>query len=415
MAEEKEQLKIEATLDTSQLKQDAKQGMQSVVNEEKKVENQSRQTSKAVDQIGQSGKNVGQALQQAGNQGTQALKKISTEAEKAKRSIASIDASVQNLKLGQAIGLVSQFANSGIGKGIGGYLGGQLGLSENDQGLAGAGIQGALSGAATGSMLAGPLGAAVGGLAGAGVGLMTAAQKQEEAAVALLKAADERQAANRDRTKEIDRQEAEAKKSKDFDEQFNALVAKGDFAGAQALIEKSRQEYQAQFELGDKGIRNSAIQMDATPLANRGAGYKSYDDYLRMRGAAQSGLGRMDAYEGRIKAAQAGLEQKAAQEAAKAAAEAEAARMKGLRSELGAANKERSSLSHELDSQLSSVRSRLSDNLTNIGGGRGYYSQNNGAVQSIDRTLRTKLASIDERIARITNDIENGSTAAEYQ
>ena len=69
MAENKEQLKIETELDTSKLKQEAQQGMQAVVNEEKKVENQSNQTSKAVDSIGQSGKNVGQLFLTTGPPG----------------------------------------------------------------------------------------------------------------------------------------------------------------------------------------------------------------------------------------------------------------------------------------------------------------------------------------------------------
>ena len=78
------------------------------------------------------------------------------------------------------------------------------------------------------------------------------------------------------------RQEAEAKKNKEFDAKFNELIAKGDFAGANKLVEEARKASQAQFEMGDKGIHNAAIQMDATPLENRGANYKSYDDYLMI-------------------------------------------------------------------------------------------------------------------------------------
>ena len=402
MAEEKkEALKIEAQLDTSKLKQQAQQGMQSVVNEEKKVENQSKQTSKAIDNIGQSGKNVGHALQQAGSQGAQAIKQVGQEADKTAKKIAGINTSVKNIKLGQALSLAGQFINSDTGKALGGYVGSQLGMSESTQGLAGGVIQGGLSGAATGAMLAGGIGAAVGGLVGAGAGLVSAAKEQERAAVALIKAADERQAINRDRTKEIDRQEAEAKKNKEFDTKFNELISKGDFAGANKLVEEARKEYQSQFEMGDKGIHNSKIQMDATPLENRGANYKSYDDYLNMRTSGQAGLTRMDNYEARIKAAQqkqADQEAKEAERKAQEAARQAEKEAKAKDMNLKASLKEEVSGYQEQISQEESFMSKmsgfkLSDSLTKMGGGSGYGVQMQG-INSYVSKMSGNIASI---------------------
>ncbi len=435
MAEEKEQLKIEATLDTSKLKQEAQQGMQTVVNEEKKVENQSKQTSKAIDAIGQSGKNVGNALQQSSNQGTEALKKVGNEADKTAKKIAKIDTSVQNIKLGQAIGLAGQFINSDTGKALGGYVGSQLGMSASAQGLAGSAIQGGLTGAATGAMLAGPMGAAVGGLVGAGAGLVSAAKEQERAAVALIKAADERQAINRDRTKEIDRQEAEAKKNKEFDTKFNELIAKGDFAGANKLVEEARKVSQAQFELGDKGIHNAAIQMDATPLENRGANYKSYDDYLTIRTSAQTRLGQLDNYEAQIKAAQQRTAQEQAREAERkaqeAARQAEQAKKQSEAEAKAKADEEarfekakdmnwKASLKEEASQYQSQINTeesfmskmagtRLSDSLTKMGGGSGYGVQMQG-INSYVSKMSGNIASIKtvmEKCLTTIQDIDN--------
>ena len=192
MAEEKkEALKIEAQLDTSKLKQQAQQGMQSVVNEAKKVENQSKQTSKAVDEIGQKGKDVGNALQQAGSAGTQAIKQIGQEADKTSQKIDEIAKATKNINLGRAFSVASQVANSDFGKAIGSDIGNSLGLSNSAQGLAGGALTGALSGAAMGAAF-GPLGAAGGALLGAASGLIQAANAQKEAARELAKSGERR-------------------------------------------------------------------------------------------------------------------------------------------------------------------------------------------------------------------------------
>lgn len=200
MAEEKEQLKIEATLDTSKLKRDAQQGMQTVVNEEKKVENQSRQTSRAVDNIGQSGKNVGKALQQAGSQGTDALRKVGQEADKTSKKIDDIAKATKGIRLQHALGVANQFAGS-LGP-LGRAVGESMGMSEDEINTTGGMISGGLRGAAAGAAL-GPWGAAIGGLVGAGAVLIEAGNELKKGA----KEAEDRW--NETKKQSYDRQGAE--------------------------------------------------------------------------------------------------------------------------------------------------------------------------------------------------------------
>lgn len=189
--EQKEQLRIEATLDSSKLKQQAQQGMQSVVNEEKKVENQSKQTSRAVDEIGQKGKEVGNALKQSGSQGADALKKVGNEADKTSQKIDEIAKATKNINLGRVFSVGLQVANTDFGKAIGSDIGNSLGLSNSAQGLAGGALTGALGGAAMGAAF-GPIGAAGGALLGAASGLIQAAEQQKEAARQLAASGENR-------------------------------------------------------------------------------------------------------------------------------------------------------------------------------------------------------------------------------
>lgn len=77
MAEEKEQLRIEAELDTSNLKQEAEGGMQSIVDAEKEVEEQSNKTSEAIDAIGTAGKEIGETISQSAKDASNALNDVS--------------------------------------------------------------------------------------------------------------------------------------------------------------------------------------------------------------------------------------------------------------------------------------------------------------------------------------------------
>jgi hypothetical protein len=244
-----EKLKITAELDTSKLKQQAQQGMQSVVNEEKKVEAQSRQTSRAVDNIGQSGKNVGQALQQAGSQGTQAMKQIGQEADKTAQKIANIEKSVKNIKLNQGLGIASRLVNSEIGQGIGNAVGDALGMSDKDKTLAGEAAKGFLTGAAAGAAIGGPWGAVIGGLG--------------NAAASLLKAGNELQNASKSEKEKADLAVFEGQKALDQQrarEQFANLLANG---SDNQLLEQLDYE-RNQLRQSDAGIK--ALQ----DRANRG-------------------------------------------------------------------------------------------------------------------------------------------------
>ena len=185
MAEDsnKEQLEIQAKLDTSQLKREAKQGLNDVVKEEKKVEQQSKQTSKSIDEIGQKGKTVGNELQNAGQTGTQALKQVGQEADKTAKKIDEIAKATKNIGLKQGLGMASH-ALTQLAP-IGQAAGSALGMSDSDISLAGGALNGAASGAMFGSTF-GPIGAAAGALIGAGAGLLTASQELNKAAESLI-------------------------------------------------------------------------------------------------------------------------------------------------------------------------------------------------------------------------------------
>lgn len=87
MAEEKEQLRIEAELETSNLKQQAQEGMQTIVEAEKEVEEQSKKTSDAVDAIGTVGKEVGETLAKAGSKTAETLGKVSQSGKVAGQAV----------------------------------------------------------------------------------------------------------------------------------------------------------------------------------------------------------------------------------------------------------------------------------------------------------------------------------------
>jgi hypothetical protein len=364
MADENtEQLKIQATLDTSNLQGEAKKAFGAVGNEAKKLEGQVRQTSKALD-------NVGDSATKAAQKGTQALKQMGNEADRTAKKVSSIDSAVKNIKLGQALGLAQRFASSDMGKGIGNSIGDALGMDDSAKGLAGGAIQGGLAGAAMGMQIAGPMGAAVGSLVGAGAGLLNAAKVQERAAVALLKSAEERQKANAQRTKDLDNAEWNEQEKAQFDSQFKKLVEAGDFTGAQKLIDDAKKEALANFQLGDRGIRNKSIQMDAVPLDKRGAKYKSYDDYLNMRQNARSELADISRYELALKKAQESKPETIKQEV------------------WNMAWKPKAGNDHS-----------LTDSLTRIGGSSGYGYVNiqtkmSNGIQSMDKTMKEILTVI---------------------
>jgi len=374
MAENKEQLRISAELDTSKLKQQAQQGLGQVANEEKKVENQAKRASKAIEDIGNS-------ANKAAQRGTQALKQMGNEAENTAKKVSSIDSAVKNIKFGQALGLAQRFAGSDIGKNVGNSIGDSLGMDASAKGLAGGAIQGGLAGGAMGMQMAGPMGAAIGSLVGAGAGLLNAAKEQEKAAVALLKSADERQKANADRTKMLDEAERKEKEKTQFDNQFKKLVEAGDFAGAQKLIDNAKEEADAAFQLGDRGIHNKNIQMDAVPLANRGAKYKSYDDFLSMRQNARGDLASLSQYQNLLNKAQEPKETNPEK--------VKESKPEKVQEEVwNMAWKPKAGNDHS-----------LTDSLARVGGGAGYGYVNiqtkmSNGIQSMDKTMKEILTVI---------------------
>lgn len=180
MAEEKEQLKIEAELDTSKLKQDARNGFNEVVNEEKKVQSESKNTSNAINDIGKTSKNLGKSMQSVGNEMKSAFRGVANEAKNTKEQIDEISKATKSIKLQQALGIV----NRGISTlaPIGQAIASEAGMSDENISLLGGAITGASSGAMTGAALGGGWGAAGGALIGSATSLLGAAVKLKEAA-----------------------------------------------------------------------------------------------------------------------------------------------------------------------------------------------------------------------------------------
>lgn len=178
MAEDKEQLKIEATLDTSKLKQDAKNGLAAVSNEIKKVSADADNASKSVNAIGTSAKNVSSAMSSAGSQATSALRTVSNEARNATSQMDNLAKSVRKISLQQGLGIANQAVNQFAP--VGQAIGSSMGMSESQISTTGGLISGAMAGAMAGSA-AGPWGAVIGGLVGAGASLIQAGDSLKEA------------------------------------------------------------------------------------------------------------------------------------------------------------------------------------------------------------------------------------------
>lgn len=417
MAESKEQLRISAELDTSKLKQDAQSGFNKVVSEEKKVENQSKQTSRAVDGIGQS-------LNHASSQGTQALKNIGNEAEKTARKIASINTSVKDIKLGQVFNLANQFVNSDIARYAGGELGDALGLSDKGKGVASGIIGGALGGASTGAMVGGPVGAALGAAAGALTGaasaLMQAAQESKEASRQLVQA-----------TGEISRKTIE-RHSDTLYRETTARRVEGYLANPE-----SRDKLQAEIE-GLIQRRNERIN-ERNATANRinevsqlDAGWRTGSErrmFDEMRSKELIDLNESYAESERdiakINQRIEALSQVAnildrnaanAQKIAEAEAQAQAKteweadrqnRLDTLLQEKQDTISEAKGIESQVNWQEKVAGTRLTDALTQIGGGSGYYNRNLSISESIDKTLKTRLGELNNMVADIQSKIED--------
>ena len=453
MAEEKEQLKIEATLDTSKLKQEAKKGMQEVVNETKKVEQQAKQTSKAVDDIGTKGKDVGSALQQAGQQGTQALKQVGNEAEKTANKINDIDKSVKNLKLGQAIGIASRLANSDIGRGIGNAVGDSLGMSGSERGLAGTALQGGLQGAAMGAMVAGPWGAVVGGLAGAATGLIQAADEQKQAARELA-------ASGENRANTIIRENLRKEIAKDREDEFNRIAAnpyetvKGNWyangevkevTAIQGAIDKAKWEidgYKEEIQDAVQALKdlNSIDTSNYSPedIKDHNASIEEqarlYEEYSARLEEATKRLAAFEALQAQLANLPVGpeipehvkaqrdaeeAEKKQAEEKAKKQAEAEAKAKADAEAKAQKAldmnwKKEQQDLVKGYQSQISSEESflgrmngfKLTDSLTQMGGGSGYGVQMQG-INTYVKTISTNIAGIKAVMQKCLDTIQS--------
>ena len=430
MAEDsnKEQLEIQAKLDTSQLKREAKQGLNEVVKEEKKVEQQSKQTSKAIDDIGQSGKKVGNALQQAGSQGADALKQIGQEADKTTSKINEIAKATKAINIRQGIGIATQILNSDAAKTIGGAVGKGIGMDDDAMSYLGGYASSVLGGAGTGAMLGSvipgigtAIGAAAGALTGAATYLITSAVEMENAAEAVKRSAEETRKGNQENTEQIDKNEAEEKRVNDFVTKFQDLVNKGDFKGAERLLDKEESRATVARNAANSLLHNEYFQSDN----------KLYQEQVGNFNRAKTDLGRVSQLRNVLGNAQRVADVKEAQETAKKAQEAEQAKRKAEAEAKAKADEEarfekakdmnwKASLQEEAkqyQSQISTEESfmskiagtRLSDSLTKIGGGSGYGVQMQG-INSYVSKMSGNIASIKtvmEKCLTTIQDIDN--------
>lgn len=423
--EQKEQLRIEATLDTSKLKQEAQQGMQAVVNEEKKVENQSKQTSKAVDEIGQKGKTVGNALQQAGSQGTDALKKVGNEADKTAKKIDDIAKATKSIDIKQGIGTALNILNSDTAKTIGGAVAKKAGMDDDMTSYLGGFASSTLGGAGTGAMIGSILpgigtgiGAAAGALTGAATYLITSAIEMENAADAIKKSAEETRKGNQENTEQIDKNEAEEKRVNDFVTKFQDLVNKGDFKGAERLLDKEESRATVARNAANSLLHNEYFQSDN----------KLYQEQVGNFNRAKTDLGRVSQLRNVLGNAQRVADIKEAQETTRKAREAEQANRKAEAEAKAKADEEarfekakdmnwKASLKEEASQYQSQINAeesfmskmagtRLSDSLTKMGGGSGYGVQMQG-INSYVSKMSGNIASIKTVMEKCLTTIQN--------
>ena len=412
MAEEKEQLKIEATLDTSKLKRDAQQGMQTVVNEEKKVENQSRQTSRAVDNIGQAGRNVGRTLQQAGSQGTSALRQIGNEADRTAKKIGEINDSIKGIKIGQAIGFANNIVNSDTAKTIGKYAGKQMGMADDTMsflgGYASAILGGASTGAGIGAMIGAPaagvgagvgagIGAAAGALAGGASYLVKSAIELHDSSNSLKEAAQEISKNNANTVKEIDRAE---KKSKTY-QTISSLISEGEFDEAERLLGKEEKNARDRFKTADFRIRQGSTQaLDEAfkeELANRTSAKADLSELSRLRGVL---TGKREAQDRKYEQQQKSYDSFVEQVANSYFSDVAKWQNENRREELNNKLKENESLISRRQSLIDGMSStKLTDSMVQMGAG-GYGIQMQG-INSYVRNMSSTL----EALNRISENI----------
>lgn len=491
MAESKEQLKIEAELDISKLKREAQQGMQSVANETKKVENQAKQASKAIDDIGAS-------ANKAAQKGTQALKQMSNEAGKVTQNVEKLSQTVKNINFKQGLQVANQAINQLAPIAIGALT--SSGVMSQDAGeFTGNLISGTMAGAMTGATLgslAGPgvgtaIGAAAGAITGAATTLLESSFKFKEAAELNAKNATEQAnalvegydkgkankafndflstATTEELRSELAKQEKSGKRSS-FDvgymreqldwakdqlagakdkyetaayakivedytkklanaieeetetqNKINAIKAKIEITEkrAQAIAEAEEKRREQIKESQGKQIadierskeESSKLRDIETQIKTGGDVFEPIMADLKERSKAafqkmKDSVGDEDAFNA------AKNEYNFLQQAMKTAQGAEQSRLGDILSGLEG---EKSGVEKELDSTLNIGRGyKLTDSLTNVGGGSGYYAQMsgvNGYVKDISTTLKESMKNILEKMNTIIDRQGQAETA----
>lgn len=400
MAEQKEQLKIEAALDTSKVKEGAKQGFAEIQKEEKKVQQESRQTSKAVDDIGAAGKNAGQSMQQAGQQASSALKSMGSEAKATAAQVENIAKAAKGIKLQQGLGVVNR-AVSELAP-VGQMLARGAGVSDASTQLLGSAISGASAGAMAGAAL-GPLGAAGGALIGAAASLTNAAGELKKSATEQRQSAQGRYEAA---VKGVD----DAANAKAWQERLKGYASQ--LGGGVDVATDARNRKKIQREVARYQTENSGLQaeIDSTRMETDrrsldiGARYGGRDRQERLaqlfREAAEkieSAMARQRENDAKIASLSGLLNIRGPEAGAEGDGGAGNAEPVKAGAEKAPDNREQvSELSRRLSDTERLGGRQLSDALTKVGGGSGYAGQMNGISSNVTRITNTLKSMLDE-------------------
>ena len=414
MAEEKEQLKIEAELDTSKLKQDAKQGFDAISKEEKKVQQDSKQTSKAIDDIGTASKNVGKEMQTTAQQSTSALKTISNEAKNTTNQIDNIAKATKQIKLQQALGII----NKGISElaPVGRMIGKSAGMSDDDISLAGAGISGAMSGAMIGASVGGPLApltAAGGALIGAATSLISAADELKKSAKERRENAQSRYEANIKGIDDASRQEAWNNRLKGYADALSTNDQKT-ISENKAKLEREIKKYETEnlgLEFQIRGTREYTDQQSLT-IGQRYSGKAKQEALAKLFNESsdiiEADVAKKAENSTRIAQLQKLLDiannWKPQEEKPASSSSTQVPKI-----QLPDNKEQISDLSKLLSNteKLGSVK--LSDSLTRVGGGSGYGIQMNGIATKVTTITNTLKSMLDELKKMNSNESVNSS------
>lgn len=387
-----EQLKIDAVLDTKNLKRESKDAAQEMTGD--------------LNQIGNAADSAAQKMEKSFSSSFDRINAQAKQVKDTVQKMASVGIAAQALNIAGGAIASTEFGQTDTGK-----------FASNA--LTGAG-SGAMSGMMLGTMLGGPAGAAIGAAAGAligaGKGLMDASTELKNAAREQKDALRGRLTNLRD---DINREDAAKKWQNQLDEYAKAYNSRSGLKQLDILINSSRDQYNdygkeiRDYINSDEAFRNPSdarleemeeLRQRQQRLQNR------INDLLALRSNIQADLVRKDEEEKRRKDALAKEEQRRADETAKAEAAilkskqdeaqklAEKSRkdaIENLKTKMSD-NKEKQSVYESDLSKVLSQNRTLSDSLTRVGGTTGYGQINNSINANVSKIAASILTLIKE-------------------